>query len=221
VELNCGGTVIRLAESGKNIGVIDLTLGELSTRGTLSSRRRETENATKLLGISVRHNLKIDDGNIEINKTNKGKVIRVLRKFRPGIVFAPFPYDRHPDHINAGNLISEAVFYSGLEKIETPGLDVFKPGKIFYYRNNFDIPVSFIFDISTVFKKKLEVLECYSTQFHNSKSKEPETFISTKLYEKEIESRARHFGFKIGVEFGEPYFSHEAIKINSDTLFKI
>jgi bacillithiol biosynthesis deacetylase BshB1 len=185
------------------------------------SRKKETENASKLLGISVRENLKITDANIEINKINKEKVIHILRKYKPEIIFAPFPHDRHPDHINAGNLIRESVFYSGLKKIETKNLDFFKPEKVFYYRNAYDIPVSFIFDISSAFKKKLQVLKCYATQFYNSKSKEPETYISTKLFEKEIESRARHFGFKIGVEFGEQYFSYEAIKINSDTLFEI
>ncbi len=221
VELNCGGTVIKLVESGKKVGIVDLTLGEFSTRGNLQSRKKETEAATKQLGISVRDNLKIKDGDIELNKTNREKVIRSIRKYKPGIVFAPYPFDRHPDHIYAGNLIGESVFYSGLSKIKTEGLEAFKPAKVFYYRNAYDIPVSFIFDISSVFSKKLKVMSCYSTQFYNPKSKEPETFISTKLFEMEVEARARHFGFKIGVEFGEPYFSHDAVKVDAETLFKI
>lgn len=184
-------------------------------------RKKETNAASKLLGISVRENLKISDGNIELNKTNREKVIRVIRKYKPEIIFAPYPHDRHPDHVNAGNLIRESVFYSGLRNIKINKHEAFRPKKVFYYRNAYEMPVSFIVDISSAFEKKSEVLKCYGTQFYNSGSKEPETFISSKLFEKEIEARARHFGFKIGVEFGEPYFSYDAIKINSGTLFMI
>ncbi len=221
IELNCGGTVLKLVESGKNVGIIDLTEGELSTRGNRRSRVLETSAASKLLGISFRENLKIRDGSIEINKINREKIIRVLRKYKPEIVFAPYPNDRHPDHIYAGNLIRESVFYSGLMKIRTGNLKAFKPGKLYFYRSAIDIPVSFIFDISSVFKKKLEVLKCYRTQFYDSESKEPETFISSSFFRNEIEARARHYGFKIGAEFGEPYYSYDAIRINDKTIFEI
>ena len=221
IELNCGGTVLKLAESGKNVGIIDLTEGELSTRGSRKSRVLETSAASKLLGISFRENLKIRDGSIEINKINREKIIRVLRKYKPEIVFAPYPNDRHPDHIYAGNLIRESVFYSGLMKIRTDNLKAFRPRKLFFYRSAIDIPVSFIFDISSVFKKKLEVLKCYRTQFYDSESNEPETFISSSFFRNEIEARARHYGFKIGAEFGEPYYSYDAIRINDKTIFEI
>jgi len=161
------------------------------------------------------------DGNIEVNNINRLKIIQVIRKYRPAVIFAPYPFDRHPDHINAGNLIRESFFYSGLSKIITGDLKAFRPDNIYYYKNALDIPVSFIFDVSITFKKKLEVLKCFGSQFYNEKSKEPQTYISTSLFEKEIESRARHFGFKIGVEFGEPYFSNEALKVNSENLFSI
>lgn len=221
MELSCGGTVIKLIESGKEVGIADLTLGELSTRGNLKLRAKETNEASNLLGISVRENLKISDGNIIINDFNKKKIISVIRKYKPEIVFAPYPFDRHPDHINAGNLIRESVFYSGLTKIGTKNLSSYRPRKIFYYKSAYDMPVSFIFDISSAFEKKLKVLKCYDSQFFNRKSMEPETFISSRLFEYEIESRARHFGFKIGVEFGEPYFSYEALKTDTQTLFII
>jgi len=221
IELNCGGTVLKLVESGKNVGIIDLTEGELSTRGNRRSRVLETSAASKLLGISFRENLKIRDGSIEINKIDREKIIRVLRKYKPEIVFAPYPNDRHPDHIYAGNLIRESVFYSGLMKIRTGNLKAFRPRKLYFYRSAIDIPVSFIFDISSVFKKKLEVLKCYRTQFYDSESKEPETFISSSFFRNEIEARARHYGFKIGSEFGEPYFSYDAIRINDKNIFEI
>lgn len=221
IELNCGGTVIKLVESGKNVGIIDLTEGELSTRGNRSSRILETLAASKLMGISFRENLKIRDGNIEINKINREKIIRVLRKYKPEIVFAPYPNDRHPDHIYAGNLIRESVFYSGLMKIRTGNVKAYRPGKLYFYRSAIDIPVSFIFDVSSVFKKKLEVLKCYRTQFYDPEIKEPETFISSSFFWKEVETRARHYGFKIGAEFGEPYFSYDTIRINDKNIFEI
>ncbi|MEP7145622.1 MAG: bacillithiol biosynthesis deacetylase BshB1 [bacterium] len=220
VELNCGGMVLSLTGSGRRVGIADLTRGELSTRGDPASRKKETDKASQLLRLSYRENLKIQDGNIEINQINRDKVISVIRKSRPEIIFAPYPHDRHPDHINAGNLIRESFFYSGLEKIKTAHVH-YRPAKIYYYRNAYDIPVSFIYNVSKEFLKKLEVLKCYSSQFYGSDRDEPETFISTKLFDREIESRARHFGFKIGVEFGEPYYSDEEIKVDEKTLFTI
>ncbi|HMQ70116.1 MAG TPA: bacillithiol biosynthesis deacetylase BshB1 [Ignavibacteria bacterium] len=220
-ELNCGGTILSLISSGRSVGIVDLTLGELSTRGNLKLRKEETDKASALLGIKFRENLKIADGNIEINLTNKKKLISVIRKYRPEIVFAPYPLDRHPDHINASNLIRESFFYSGLEKIKTGNLEPFRPPKIYYYRNAVDMPVSFIFDISKTFNKKLEVMKCFDSQFYNSDSKEPQTFISSKLFEQEVEARARHFGFKIGVEYGEPFYSDGDLKVENDTLFRI
>jgi len=213
--------VISLLESGKRIGIADITKGELSTRGDLKTRKIETNNATKLLGISCRENLRIKDSSIRVNDENIKKVIQTLRKYKPEIVFAPYPHDRHPDHVNTSNLIRESFFYSGLVKINTGGLEAFRPKKLIYYRNAYDAPVSFIFDITASYKKKIKVLKCYGSQFYDINRKEPETFISSKLFEYEVESRARHFGFKIGVEFGEPYFSYDAVKVNSDTLFKI
>jgi len=220
-ELNCGGTILSLVNSGRTVGIVDLTLGELSTRGNLKLRKKETDKATSLLGIKFRENLKISDGNIELNNSNKKKIIEVIRKYRPEIIFAPYPMDRHPDHINASNLIRESYFYSGLSKIKTGKSEQFRPSKIYYYRNAVDMPVSFIFDISKTFKQKLEVMQCYDSQFYNAESKEPQTFISSKLFEQEVEARARHFGFKIGVEFGEPFYTDSDLKIESDTLFSL
>jgi bacillithiol biosynthesis deacetylase BshB1 len=220
-ELNCGGTILSLTDAGMKVAIVDLTLGELSTRGSLNIRRSETIEASSLLNINYRENLGIADGNIEPNRINTEKVIKVLRRVRPEIIFAPYPHDRHPDHIHAGNLIRDSYFYSGLSKIKTGKLEAFRPKKIYYYRNAVDIPVSFIFDISKTFERKLKVMSCYSSQFFDRKSKEPQTYISTELFSKEIEARARHFGFKIGAEFGEPYFSNEAIRISSESLFGI
>jgi N-acetylglucosamine malate deacetylase 1 len=223
IELICGGTVCKLVKSGKNVGIIDLTKGELSTRGNLAQRKKETEKASKVLGIKVRKNLGLKDGNIINNIENRKKLIKLIREFQPEIVFAPYPSDRHPDHINASNFVREAVFYSGLRKILTGKLPAYRPKRVFYYRHAYEIPISFIMDVSDVFEKKIDAIKCYDSQFYSSKysKKEPETYISSKSFMLDIETRARFFGFKIGVEFGEPFFCNENLKVNSEMLFEL
>lgn len=223
IELICGGTVCKLADSGKKTGIIDLTKGELSTRGNLVQRKRETEKASKVLGIKVRKNLGLKDGNIINNSENRKKLIKLIREFQPEIVFAPYPSDRHPDHINASNFIREAVFYSGLRKILTGKLKAYRPKRVFYYRHAYDIPISFIMDVSDSFGKKLEAIKCYGSQFYNPKyqKKEPETYISSKRFLDDIITRAKFFGFKIGAEYGEPFFCFENLKVNSEMLFDL
>jgi N-acetylglucosamine malate deacetylase 1 len=222
IELTCGGTVIKLAEDGKNVGICDLTQGELSTRGNLQTRKKETENANKVMGISFRENLKLKDGDIQNTYTNRLKIIKILRTYKPEIVFAPYPNDRHPDHINASNIIRESVYYSGLKKIIIPKLEAYRPKKIFYYRHAFEIPVSFVVDISDTFEKKMKTIKSYDSQFYSvNKKNERETYISSKLFYYDIETKARFFGFKIGVEFGEPFYCYENLKINSKNLFEI
>ncbi|TRZ65022.1 bacillithiol biosynthesis deacetylase BshB1 [bacterium] len=223
VELICGGTFINIVKSGRKSGIVDLTRGELSTRGTLALRNKETKKATKMLCASVRENLKIKDGDIRNSFENRLKLIKIIRKYRPLIVFAPYPYDRHPDHINASNLIRESVFISGLRKISTPGFSAFRPKRVYYYRHAFDIPISFIVNISDVFYKKLEAIKCYTSQFYDKsyKKKDPDTYISSESFLKDIETRARFYGFKIGAEFGEPFYTEDFMNIDAESLFKI
>lgn len=225
IEITCGGTCIKLINSGKKTGIIDLTEGELSSRGNSDSRRKETEKASKILGIHYRKNLGLQDGNIQNNFDNRSKLIKILRTLKPKIVFAPYPNDRHPDHINASTLIRESVFYSGLRKIEVENLPPYRPKKIFYYRHAYDFPITFIFDISDVFEQKLKAILAYSSQFYNpqktGKVKEPETYISSKLFMDDLTHRAAFFGFKIGVKYGEPFYSYENIKIDAKNIFEL
>jgi N-acetylglucosamine malate deacetylase 1 len=224
IEITSAGTAIKLVNKGKKTGIIDLTLGELSTRGNLKSRKVETDRATSVMGIHYRKNLGMKDGNIENNHENRIKLIKVIRETKPRILFAPYPSDRHTDHINAGNFIRESAFLSGLTKIKTGNLEAFRPQKVFYYRHAYDIPVSFIVDISDTFSKKMDAIKCYSTQFYNPKGSsadEPETYISSKLFLKDIETRARFYGFKIGAEFGEPFFCYEELNVQPENLFNI
>lgn len=224
IEITAGGTAIKLINEGKKVGIVDLTRGELSTRGTLQTRKKETEEASKVMGIHFRTNLKMEDGNIANTKANRSKLIKVIRETKPTIMFAPYPSDRHTDHINASNFIRESAFLSGLTKIKTGKLEAYRPQRVFYYRHAYDFPITFIVDISDTFKQKMKAIECYSTQFYKLKSTsadEPETYISTSLFWKDLESRARFFGFKIGAEFGEPFYCYETIRVSAKNLLEV
>ena len=224
IEITSAGTAIKLIKEGKKVGIVDLTQGELSTRGNLKSRKTETDKASKVMGIHYRKNLLMKDGNIENTNVNRLNLIKVIRETKPDIIFAPYESDRHTDHINASSFIRESAFLSGLTKIKTGKLNAFRPKHVFYYRHAHDFPISFIVDISDTFKQKIKAIECYSTQFYKSSgvtADEPETYISTKLFHTDLEVRARFFGFKIGVEFGEPFFCYEDIKISAKNLFEI
>jgi bacillithiol biosynthesis deacetylase BshB1 len=221
IEITSAGTLLNMIKAGKKAGIIDLTMGELSTRGDLRTRKKETDSASKILGIKIRENLGLPDGDIQNNQRNRIKLIRLIRKFKPTVVFAPYPNDRHPDHINASNLIRESVYYSGLNKIQTDGFEPYRPSKIFYFRHAYDLPISFIVDISDVYKIKIRSIKAYKSQFYNPKTKQPDTYISSKLFLKDVESRARFYGFKIGAEFGEPFYCEEPICINPENLTEL
>ncbi|HCY77138.1 MAG TPA: bacillithiol biosynthesis deacetylase BshB1 [Ignavibacteriales bacterium] len=217
-ELAMGGTIAKLTKSELKVGIIDLTRGELGTRGTTETRQREAFNAAIALKVSLRENLEIPDGDIRINKENLMKVIITIRRFKPKILFAPYFNDRHPDHIDASHLIKRAMFSTGLSKIKTFDKEVsqnhYRPEKLFYYMQTYTFEPTFIVDISESFENKMKAVECYSTQFHNPKSKEPETFISRPGFIDYIKSRAEFYGFSIGRSFGEAFFCEEKIELD-------
>lgn len=222
VELSMGGTIISFVEKGYKVGIVDLTQGELSSRGTLEIRKKETEKASKILGIHYRENLKIKDGNIVINLDSIRKVVEIIRKFRPQIVFAPYFIDRHPDHENAAQLIKEAVFYSGLKNFSTKSksLKPYRPKKIFYFMQTYPFEPTFIYDISDYFDLKMEAILAFSSQFYNPKSKEPETFISRPEFLNYLKARAEFYGFQIGKQYGEPFFCEEKIEFDFNVYLK-
>ncbi len=217
-ELAMGGTIALLSKNNFKVGLIDLTKGELGTRGTAESRQREAFNAAIILKVSLRENLEIPDGNIQHNKENLLKVIMTIRKYRPTIVFAPYFNDRHPDHIDASHLVKRAVFYSGLSKIKTFDKEVpqqhFRPEKLFYFMQTYTFEPSFIVDISETFDQKMKSIACYETQFHNPKSIEPETFISKPEFINYIRARAEFYGFQIQKKYGEPFYCEEKLELN-------
>lgn len=217
-ELAMGGTIARFADEGFNVGIVDLTRGEMGTRGSAETRQKEALEAAKILKTSIRENLLIPDGDIEITNGNIRKVVMLMRKYKPKIVFAPYFSDRHPDHINASKLIKRAMFVSGLEKIKTSESEIaqraYRPAKLFYYMQTYTFEPSFVVDISNFFETKMKAVWAYSTQFHNPDSNEPETFISSPEFIEYVDARAKFYGFQIGKKFGEPFYCEEKIELN-------
>jgi bacillithiol biosynthesis deacetylase BshB1 len=219
IELSCAATVAKIIASGKTVGILDLTEGELGTRGTRKIRRREAKLAASLLGISVRLNLHLPDGSISVTQQNVRKVIGILRQYRPEVLLIPHWQERHPDHVHAHHLAKEAWFYSGLEKITTrmkgKKQSPHRPAKYYHFMQKYEFQPSFIVDVSDVYKKKMESLAAFRSQFHDPKSTEPETMLSSKHFLESIYARDRHFGSLINVEYGEPFFCIEPIGVQS------
>ena len=209
VELSCGGTVLAAVARKQKVGIIDVTHGEMGTRGSPRERLRESQNARKALGALFRERLDFGDGNLATGREQELQLIEVIRRYRPSILIAPYPEERHPDHVRTGRLVTDAWFYAGLRKIETD-LPPHRPQAIVYYlQNYFPLPPSFIVDISAVFAKKMKAIACYKSQFYDPRSKEPQTMIAGKTFIDTIEGRARHFGAMIGAEFGEPFITRQ------------
>jgi bacillithiol biosynthesis deacetylase BshB1 len=222
LEIACGGTLIQLASNGYEVGAVDLTRGELGTRGTARTRAAEAAEATRALGLSLRVNLGIPDGNIELSRKNITTVIRVIRRYRPRLILAPYWKERHYDHVYASRLVSEAAFYSGLAKIRTDQ-ESFRPFRILYYVSRIEFTPSFVMDVSEVFERKMKAIRCYRSQFHQGQgtptSGEPETMISTPLALEVLETITRYYGAMIGARHGEPFVVREALEINDPVAF--
>jgi N-acetylglucosamine malate deacetylase 1 len=225
IELSCAGTLLVEKENGKKIGIIDLTKGELGTRGNAQIRKEEAENSAAILGADVRENLEMADGFFKNDEENKLKIIRVLRKYRPEIILCNAPEDRHPDHGRSAGLVNDAAFLSGLNKIETKDegslQEVWRPKYLFNYIQDIYLAPSFVIDISAVFAKKIEAIEAFSTQFYNPEAsdKEPQTYISSPEFLESVINRSKMFGRMIGVKYAEGFLSKKMIGIKSFDAF--
>jgi len=221
-ELSMGGTIARFTAQGLKVGVVDLTKAELSTRGNVITRAKETEAATKILKLKVRENLGIKDGGVLSSPDNLKRVITLIRKYKPSIVFAPFFNDRHPDHIDSSKLIKRAVFSSGLEKFKTSlsgkSQTAYRPKKIFYYMQTYLFEPSFIVDISDYFETKMKSCKAFKSQFHNPSLKRDDTFISKPEFLDYVEARAKFYGFQIRKKYGEPFYCEENIEYDFSDL---
>lgn len=221
-EISIGGTIAKLVKQNRTVGIIDLTKGELGTRGSAETREMEAESASKILGIAARDNLNIPDGKVRPSQEYIEKVIVQIRKYRPQIIFAPYFNDRHPDHIGAGQIVKEAMFLSGLPKIVTTEngtvQDACRPKKLFYFMMTYEFEPTFIVDISETLETKIKAIKAFKTQFYDPNSNAPETFISRPGFIRNIEARAKFYGFQIRKEFGEPFYSEEKIEMNFDWM---
>jgi bacillithiol biosynthesis deacetylase BshB1 len=226
IELSCAGVLLVEKLNGKKVGIIDLTRGELGTRGNVQTRKEEAENSAVILGVDVRENLGMDDGFFKNDKENQLAIIKVLRKYRPEVVICNAPADRHPDHGRSAELVSDAVFLSGLTKIETsdePGhlQQAWRPKYVFNYIQDIYLSPTFVVDISNVFDKKIEAIEAFSSQFYTpgASDKEPQTYISSPEFLESIINRAKMFGRMIGVKYAEGFLSKKMIGIKSIDAF--
>jgi bacillithiol biosynthesis deacetylase BshB1 len=226
VELGCAGTLLMEKRNGKKIGVVDLTRGELGTRGTPELRAVEAANSGKIIGLDARENLGMADGFFRNDEEHQRLLIRAIRKYRPEIVLANSLEDRHPDHGRAGQLIRDACFLSGLRKIETNSeeghrQEHWRPKYVFHYIQDRYATPSFVYDISPVFEAKLASIKAYSSQFFSAdyKENEPQTYISSPEFLSAIIGRHQMFGKMIGVPYGEGFITEKMIGVRDFDAF--
>ena len=223
VELGCAGTILLQVSLGYKVGVIDLTRGELGTRGTMQTRDKESQLAAKKMGLVFRDNLGLQDGFFENNEPNKLKVIQCIRHYRPSIVLCNAIEDRHPDHGRGADLVYDACFLSGLQKISTSFEGVpqqpYRPTILYNYIQFNDLKPDFVVDISSFLSQKMEIIKCYSSQFYNPNSNEPETLISQKSFLDLVVNRSSDLGRFISADYAEGFLVHRYIGVNN--LFNI
>lgn len=223
IELACSGTLMKHIQQGKKIGIVDLTEGELGSRGSVELRHQEAQDASKIMGISFRDNLKMEDGFFQHSKENLLKVVQQIRRFQPEIVLANAIEDRHPDHGRASKLVSEACFLAGLRKIETKfdgeKQAVYRPKIVCHYIQDRYIKPDFVIDMTEFYERKMEAIMAYKSQFYNPNSTEPNTPISGKDFLDSLNGRMAEFGRSIGVFYAEGFTVERTIGI--DSLFDL
>ena len=225
VELGAGATIAKEVANGKKVGIVDLTRGELGTRGSAEIRDKESAAAAQILGVAVRENLEFADGFFINDKEHQFAIIRMIRKYRPEIVLCNAIDDRHIDHGKGSSLVSDACFLSGLIKIDTKfdgddnWQDAWRPKHVYHYIQWKNIKPDFVVDVSGYISKKTEAIMAYSSQFFDPKSNEPETPISSKNFTDSIKYRARDLGRLVGVEYAEGFNVERYVAV--DSLFDL
>ena len=223
-ELCCSGTILSCIDNDLSVGMIDLTRGELGTRGSGKVRIEEAKNAAKVLGVNFRYNLELRDGFISDDEESIFDVIKVIREFKPKVIITNSKTDRHPDHESAARLVKKACFLSGLIKISTKkdNLDQesWRPKSLLYSIQNNYVEPHFVVDVSKYIDVKINAIKCFKSQFYDPKSKENDSFISTKEFMDFIKSRSIEMGHSIGVKHGEGFTSENKLKLTSlDSFF--
>ncbi|WP_276134772.1 bacillithiol biosynthesis deacetylase BshB1 [Polluticoccus soli] len=209
IELSAAGTLTKHAKLGQKVGILDLTQGELGTRGSGPLRLQEAAAAAEVMGMAVRENASMADGFFQNDKEHQLKLIQYIRKYQPDIVIANALEDRHPDHGKGGRLIADACFFAGLRKIETSldgvAQEAWRPKRIFHMIQDRFLEPTIIVDISDSFEQKMEAIKCYKSQFHDPNSNEPLTYIASQDFLENIRYRASLLGKRIGVRYGEGF----------------
>src|SRR5690606_27975325 len=210
-ELGCGGTILKEVAVGRRVGVVDLTRGELGTRGTMEIRANEAAAAAKILGLSVRENLGMRDGFFSNDEYHQLQIVQCIRKYKPEIIITNALQDRHPDHGRAGNLVNDASFLAGLQRIGTTDdgkpQQPHRPRLLLQLIQDHYIKPDIVVDVSDYWEEKIRAIQAYGSQFHNTsyQADEPETYISRPDFMEYIEGRAREYGKYIGVRYAEGY----------------
>lgn len=220
VELGCAGTLIAHIAAGKKAGVVDLTRGELGTRGTPAERVAEAEEAAKIMGLSVRDNLGFADGFFANDKEHQLQIVRKVRQYQPEIVLMNALHDRHPDHGRGAAVVLEACFLAGLKMIKTLGDDgleqiAWRPKAMYNFIQDRYITPDFVMDVTPYWDKKMETIRAFRTQFYNPDDNSPNTYISSPEFLDFIESRGREYGHAIGVTYGEGFTAAKKVGIRN------
>ena len=214
VELTCGGTLIKAAGRGQRTAIIDLTQGEMGTRGSAELRAREASQAAEILGATARENAGFPDAAIENTPQTRARLAAMIRKFRPGVVIAPSPKGRHPDHRIASELVRDACFIAGLAKVE-PSVPVHRPKKVIHsitYRQDFEKP-TFVVDVSAEFERKMEAIRCYGSQFDGA-IQAGEVYPNGEPLYDIVRHNAAYYGSLIRTRYGEPFFTYETMRVD-------
>ena len=223
VELSCAATLAKEISRGKKVGILDLTRGELGTRGSAELRDLEAKDAAKILGVQVRHNLEFSDGFFVNNVAHQLEIIKVLRKYRPEIVLCNAIEDRHIDHGKGAQLVADACFLSGLRKIETISENhnqhAWRPKNVYHYIQWKNLTPDLVVDVTGFMDKKIDSVKAYKSQFFDENNREPETPISTNNFFESITYRAKDLGRLTGVEYGEGYTVNRQLAV--DSLFDL
>ncbi len=225
VELSCAGVLLVEKNNGKNTGIIDLTAGELGTRGSGEIRKVEAADAAKILGVDVRENLEMADGFLQNDEAHQRRIITAIRTYQPEIILCNAPEDRHPDHGRSSKLVADASFLSGLRKIETTKdgnlQEAWRPKYVFRYIQDKMLQPDFVIDITDVFEQKIEAIKAYKTQFYAADIDGPQTYISTPDFLDSVIYRHKWFGKMIGVKYAEGFITDKMLGLqNFDAIIK-
>ena len=218
VELTMGGTLLKLHSLGYSTGIVDLTAGEMGTRGTREDRAREAAAAGKLLNASVRQNLDLGDGGLVVSAETKRAVVEVIREHKPKLVFTNYPENNHPDHTASGTLVAEAAYLAGLGKYVAGG-EPHRPNCVLYYLVPHKIAPSFVIDITPFHDAKMRAVRAYASQLHSDEQAGPKTYISQPGFLERMEAIDRYHGALIDTDFGEAFYLREAMKVDDPIQF--